>query len=987
MYSSILRQTSYIFKHLSTLRHDGDFDETNLLYGPATPFIPGVSEPEPEIPLRDNEITVNSTPTYNRPNKESRQETSNQPGCTTERSTLRINSMTRRTVPRNTVSENMCNNASLYRAQVESQVQYPHTALQLPMPQLTRYPRPTSSNATPQNQERSNYLISSNISNPRSFSANSLPQNQVNFSHQVSNRIPMGRPGNTNFRNATPCSSIAIQDWRYRSQLHTTTRTPPSTSQAVYRHPLYPNMNSNSSNQSHGTHPQQSSSLQPHPRQQHLVRPVIRPPIQPQTSGHSHTLHYNPSVGQSSSRNHVSNAEANESFQAHTHRKVLNSTTLTHTLSHIRQRLSAEEKKEFLNANLELQALWSRNPNDIRRYLVSIMKDPQDKKWSSWFQYYYTIARDQTLGASEIEKDTVRMCSQVAETIHAINAENFESQHAGNASPQLVTTQNYNKTNTSCHVTPQLSCYPSGQQNMVNSNTNAQSKNSQQRYLAKGQNYFQQVQVQEVVTCSSTITKHPPSYHTALTHSRHDLRLSATTPSLRIPSQENANFRATSVPLVIPALVPRENSSSIVDLGSPPAGYSASVHFNRLEKNQNEIRSKETADQTINVPTAKDLTQGPITTIPPSSNQKLSHRKESRVFSSSNPISALSEPLSSTTLPHQDGQNQAAQGASTEVSLASASSSNNVTIVSQPSPVPGSIGIIAAPNTSSNIDGEFQIIRKKHHLAPPNFEKHIFSNKTVNITEIKDTTSNSKLTADDPFKRRDDKLSPINPVIANNRNSNTEQHLGTFSEETSSNITESTIVDKDLLVSNNVNIIQPCSKFRATTQQINREKAIQKKNTSQLQHPIRSQALNNHVEHANSNVNDTNVLSGTDIHNSISDDPIIVQDNQTGSTNNLKGLSTTPVGKVHWLDNQMERILRRYAPSNSGPIKKSGTKRKHAKEKQAPTTIVVASSTTSAYIEGPERHTKSGAIDTPLFSHPYTGNSCFSVHFHSSPFK
>ena len=67
MYSNILKQTSYIFKHLSILRHEDDFDDSNLIYGPATPYIPGVSEPEPEIPLRDNEVTLNSTPKFNTP--------------------------------------------------------------------------------------------------------------------------------------------------------------------------------------------------------------------------------------------------------------------------------------------------------------------------------------------------------------------------------------------------------------------------------------------------------------------------------------------------------------------------------------------------------------------------------------------------------------------------------------------------------------------------------------------------------------------------------------------------------------------------------------------------------------------------------------------------------------------------------------------------------------------------------------------------------
>ena len=63
--SSILRQTSDIFRHLSILRNDDDFDDSKLIYGPATPYVQGVSEPEPDIPLRDNENSVNTGPRSN----------------------------------------------------------------------------------------------------------------------------------------------------------------------------------------------------------------------------------------------------------------------------------------------------------------------------------------------------------------------------------------------------------------------------------------------------------------------------------------------------------------------------------------------------------------------------------------------------------------------------------------------------------------------------------------------------------------------------------------------------------------------------------------------------------------------------------------------------------------------------------------------------------------------------------------------------------
>ena len=142
MYSNILKQTSNILKHLSVLRDESDFDESSLIYGPATPFVPGVTEPDPEIPISDSEMAINSISTFpNTPEGNTRNDTVELCNTSNPNPSQAATSL----VTTNGTDKRMITPRSLDTAGVVDPIQYQNAMRHINnMPRLTRYPPPVS---------------------------------------------------------------------------------------------------------------------------------------------------------------------------------------------------------------------------------------------------------------------------------------------------------------------------------------------------------------------------------------------------------------------------------------------------------------------------------------------------------------------------------------------------------------------------------------------------------------------------------------------------------------------------------------------------------------------------------------------------------------------------------------------------------------------------------------------------------------------------
>ena len=256
MYSNILKQTSYIFQHLSILRHEDDFDDSNLIFGPATPYIPGVSEPEPEIRLRDNEVTLNSTPKFNTHPESRIERTSHRIVSEGTMNTLGISPVMSHRATGNNMSVNMRNNMTNQSA-AHMHIRNT-TSPHLMPPPLKRCP---GSISTSQSNNLSYPILAETLTtaNSQSFSRqDNMPQNPVSFMSHVNQVQTTAHPTNCQTRNGANNSQTPTQwnyqQWRYRAQSQPQTIAPsPSSSssvpQATFRHPQFSFMNSNVSTQ------------------------------------------------------------------------------------------------------------------------------------------------------------------------------------------------------------------------------------------------------------------------------------------------------------------------------------------------------------------------------------------------------------------------------------------------------------------------------------------------------------------------------------------------------------------------------------------------------------------------------------------------------------------------------------------------------------------------------------------------------------------
>ena len=475
MYSNILKQTSNILKHLSVLRDESDFDESSLIYGPATPFVPGVTEPDPEIPISDSEMAINSISTFpNTPEGNTRNDTIELCNTSNPNPSQAATSL----VTTNGTDKRMITPRSLDTARpIVDPIQYQNAMRHINnMPRLTRYPPPVS---TPTGSHSTHaYPMQTGVirrTQPLSSTINKEYQAKANLVIPRSQIAMPGNPVNTPYRNIAPYHQHFNPDHHFHVSSTESCRVPPgsisgnpvNTPNRNMR-PYHPHFNrahhfrvpSTESSRlpfrmpsvvPHSTRNTKSLITRPNistssnipnytpfianynpnvPRQQIPCNSMIRPVSIPQHSSHARLQH--PSallLSQPDARTTTVRSPAQNGI---TRAQVESLSTQLYS----RIKLTLEEKHEFVKAQEHLISMWKGNPSSIRQYVHTIMKNPKDVKWCSWFDYYHTIATDKDIGNSEFEKDTIRMCFQIAETIKAVITDHIETQRRNPCPPQ-----------------------------------------------------------------------------------------------------------------------------------------------------------------------------------------------------------------------------------------------------------------------------------------------------------------------------------------------------------------------------------------------------------------------------------------------------------------------------------------------------------------------------------------------------------------------
>ena len=586
MYSNILKQTSCILKHLSVLRDESDFDESSLIYGPATPFVPGVTEPDPEIPISDSEMAINSISTFpNTPAGNTRNETielcnTSNPNPSQDGTNL---------VTTKGKDKSMITSRSLDTARVVDPIQYQNAMRPINnMPPLTRYPHPVSTptgrhstHAYPMQTEvirqppsstiNKEYQAKANLVIPRSQIA--MPVNPVNTPyrniapyHQHFNRdhhfhvssiescrVPprsmSWNPVNTPNRNMRPYHQHFNRAHHFRVSSTETSRLPfrmpsvvPHSTNNTKSLITRPNI-STCSNLSSNTPNYKSfiANYNPNaPRQQIPCNSMIRPNSIPQ--------HLSPARLQQPSALLLSQPDARTTTVRSPAQNGITRAQVESlsTQLYSRIKLTLEEKHEFVKAQEHLISMWKGNPSSIRRYVHTLMKNPEDVKWGSWFEYYHTIATDKDIGNSEFEKDTIRMCFQIAETIKAVITDHMETRRKNPCPPR-----------TPGEVPPSIPGAPCNQ-------------------IERSLNVFTQA-----IPDAHTNNSHQAKFHAREVGARHHLRIQQVpvTPPPPYPASSTANSRGNqgSIPqsthsnanlsvnenVSLPIMVPTSSVSSV----------------------------------------------------------------------------------------------------------------------------------------------------------------------------------------------------------------------------------------------------------------------------------------------------------------------------------------------------------------------------------------------------------------------------------------
>ena len=715
MYSSIIQQTSYIFKHLSILRHDGDFDDSNLIYGPATPFIPGVTEPEPEIPLHDNEDVCRRTRSTN--------DEPHMPKTSTEGT---ISSLPRTT---SEVSSRVAHNPSIQsitnvnmtqaRDQIQSQDIFRHPSS---MPQLKRYPTAT---AIRQNNIHSHPNTTvSNATNSLPTRTDNIPPNYVNFlTPQNSETV---RLRSTVLNPKVPPHKE--QPWRYgsSSQMNTVTSAQLPVLHAPYGNPRFPNTyNWNCYQANHFQRNQQQTSYNPlnqryaqhHPSQgrgtQHHFSPMSQ-----SNFGASQRFTASPILPpRSSTRTHE---QCNPKIMALA-KQLMN-----------RMNLNPQDIKEFQEVQQKLETMWARNPNDIRLYLHRIMKNPQDNKWYIWYRYYYTIATEKSLGESESEKDLIRLCSKVAETLKAICTQHLETQNQNNVPRQPITAQTYNNdTVNRFQNRPQPQAYSASEAAHIRPNA------TQNNRYAQDQNYYPTVQRQQTTSSSNDMPKLPQPHPTLTFQNKKGPQSSTSSNTIEAHSSLSAwNSREVASSTI-------SSCTRTMDTASPPAGYSASAHFDQLKNNKHEDNNGGVPSNIANKPSSVEKIIEPTSIISEHSNHP-SIQGENVHGKKPNKTKSIHE-AGPSNIPEQGSAHNETENNGSSKTLSSELKLSTSSHLDIPNNSNNSRDILPKVQDSAEINYEstevkqkfVAIIRKKHHQPPPNFQKHNISTKLNDKNEQK----------------------------------------------------------------------------------------------------------------------------------------------------------------------------------------------------------------------------------------------------------
>ena len=693
--SSILRQTSYIFQHLSILRNEDDFDESALIFGPATPYVPGVSEPEPAIPLRDTETSRNTRPRFNdTPQNQINNHINSSIRYQMEIPSQRMNSSSAQCIPSNqsrmNVASSLGSNISERQPQMQAQISAEQPTM-LPPP-LRHFPvenlTTNTSNTFSNNSHYPTMTISSNSFRVQPYNvtnaAQRMPQPQI--TRLALNGQQMSPPS----QNPMQYPRLRFHSFRHPSQ-SSLQRVDPTMFLSQQSLP-------STSNQ------QQLQSLQAH--QQFIRSPLTRPSGQVSNGTSQANLRLS-SFAQSPCSNTSTVRQA--PLQAQQQNPAYRNSPLQQK---VRQSITHQQWEDELQAAwLQIEVLWSRDPRGLQPFITNIMRQsPKDRrKWESWWRYFQNYETQMQMLHSGASQDTIRMTRKVAEIID-------------------TTWVLWNSCNLGQHTNPQAYQKTTSPQ-MIESNQRA--VNSPQR------------QGQYATNNASNGTKAPPSYSSTVGNNRNNM----------IPQQ--CQQQAVYQKYIANAATPMESTSNSAKM-SKIERLKNYVYRGQQIQSQNELPGHNTnfthqQPQTVNnspQPTDKSISTLSVPTsqstelIQPNSSQidqlctpadahKIPSQVTTRVSTPTRSPSTSSEVLNS---PSNKSQEEYC-GSEKQDERCYIEPNNDIQVICS------SLKTYCSSENRSNQCDEVQIIRKKHHLAPPNFEKTESPNCALRMNRSPDSST------------------------------------------------------------------------------------------------------------------------------------------------------------------------------------------------------------------------------------------------------
>ena len=723
--SSILRQTSDIFRHLSILRNDDDFDDSRLIYGPATPYVQGVSEPEPDIPLRYNENSVNTGPRSN-------QTQHNQCASSTNNHQVHVpnrrnNSSTTQSIPSNNSRMNFRNDISSINVERSSQIQYQRSTQQqlMPPPPLRRFNGDNSIHGGDNRFTSSQYPtmnISSSSFRTQSQNVNGVAQNQPHIHTQVA-RVPPSGP-QVNYQ-----TQIPMQNSRHvysNSNVNNSIRHPSHNSlQRVAAAPL-PIQRYRFSFAASNPNPVQSIPLHQQTVSSHIIGPcaqVQNDPLQP------NSFIQNPAYRDASAEQHHN--QNNINYQ--------------------------QWENEIQAAWLQIQTFWARDPRGLKPFITNVMrKSPKDRrKWDSWWRYFQYYETRIQMVQSEATQDTIRMTKKVAELIDSTWLA-WNGCHLGQQS-YLQTRQQATYLHTTVSDSVSHNYQQPHRQHIPNNasmnndvlppsataiassreNTLTQQALPEVNVRSSASTSFLNVSTtMETVTGTNNMSKTDKfKYKVYSTTENQSDKLMLSSDQIRA-EKRGVNFVTPQQPPITNIQQSKEKSISPlsitkcqnnvpgIDMISPPAGFSASGQFAYLAASTNDSITKQTSVDNL-------------------ASNALECRQNSPHQTITQPSTQLGQPEASSTVTGcLIKDNREKSGTPKEIS----NNQDESSLMEQDDDVQV---IAESPRSQSD---EIYMIRKKHHQPPPNFEKSRAQDSPLSINRSLSNSiiSNSK---EEPTKR------------------------------------------------------------------------------------------------------------------------------------------------------------------------------------------------------------------------------------------